>query len=166
MQEQRMPGPQQIIIRPLTNADRESISGWRYEGDLAIYDPGEGALQLRGPDHVALADSDGYLIGYGTLGVQAQVPGGTYEGGGAVVDLGLGLRPDLVGCGHGPTAVRALMDDTQRRLSPERFRVTVAAPNKRATALVVGLGFHQSYAFTRASDGREFAQYERRAARA
>lgn len=151
----------QIVIRPLTDADREAISGWRYGGDLAIYDPGNGALQLRGPDHVALASSDGTLLGYGTLGAEAQVPGGAYGSGADVVDLGMGLRPDLVGQGQGAAALLALIDEAERRLSLMQFRVTVAAVNGRATALVVRLGFRPSHEFERPTDGREFVQYER-----
>lgn len=150
-----------IVTRKLTDADRESISCWHYGGDLGVYDPRSGAVELRDPDHVALALHDGVLLGYGTLGLEAQVPGGTYAGGQDVLDLGIGLRPDLVGQGHGSDVLRALMKEAQRRFTASRYRVTVASANPRATALVMRLGFTPSHRFQRKRDGREFVQYER-----
>ncbi|MCR9161660.1 MAG: GNAT family N-acetyltransferase [Nannocystaceae bacterium] len=150
-----------IVLRPLTDADRQSIARWRYPGDLAIYDPGPGAFDLRAPDHVALA-SDGDLVGYATLGTDAQVPGGDYGDSPGVLDVGLGIRPDLVGAGLGRRALTALLREPLGR-RVERFRVTVAAANPRATALVVRLGFEATHRFQRPSDGRAFVQYEREA---
>jgi len=151
-----------IVVRPLTDADRRQISTWHYPGELAIYDPGAGAFDLHPPDHVALAGEDGELLGYGTLGREAQVPGGLYEGD-AVVDVGLGLHPDHIGAGRGRAALRSLLAHAARRQDVRGFRATVASSNARATALVLGAGFEASYRFDRA-DGRAFTQYERRRA--
>ncbi len=146
-------------VRPLTDADRHAIATWRYDGDLSIYDPGAGAAQLRAPDHVALATEDGALLGYGTLGVEAQVPGGRYDA--PAIDLGLGVRPDLVGAGRGAAFLRVLLDYAAAREPALTPRVTVAAANARATALVTGQGFVPTHRFTRGRDGRQFVQYER-----
>ncbi len=153
-----------LVVRPLTDADREAISRWRYGGELSIYDPGPGAMELRAPDHVALADHAGTLLGYGTVGVEAQVPGGRYDADDAVVDVGLGLRPDLVGRGQGARALLALLALLEARSAPDRVRATVAAANPRATAFVRRLGFAPTHRFRRDRDGREFVQYERPAA--
>jgi [ribosomal protein S18]-alanine N-acetyltransferase len=101
------------------------------------------------------------LVGYGTFGSAARVPGGGYREDPGVVDLGMGLRPDLVGKGHGADALNALIVEAARRFSPTRYRVTVASANRRATALVKRLGFQPTHRFERPSDGREFVQYER-----
>lgn len=153
--------PSVIVARPLCDADREAIATWRYPGALAIYDPGPDAFALREPEHFAVGRADGELIGYATLGEQARVPGGAYELTPSVVDIGMGLRPDLVGEGLGATALLVVIEEAWRRLSPSRIRATVAAANGRATALVTHLGFQQSHRFHRSSDGREFLQYER-----
>src|SRR5690606_19465894 len=136
-------------------------SRWAYAGELAIYDPGPGAFELRAPDHVAVVSLDGVLLGYGSFGREAQVAGGAYERASAVLDLGLGLRPDLVGCGYGAPALWALLAEARSRGSAERARATVAAVNARARALVVGLGFRETHHFRRSSDGRAFVQFER-----
>lgn len=144
----------------MTDADRAEIAGWRYGGELSIYDPGAGAAELRAPDHVALASMQDELLGYGTLGAEAQVPGGLYPEDPGVLDLGLGMRPELVGCGLGSAALAAVMDHGASRLV-KRFRVTVASANLRATALVRHAGFRLTHRFERARDGRAFVQYER-----
>ena len=158
-----------IIIRPLTDTDRAAIAAWRYPGDLAIYSPGRDAFDLVEPDHVALVSTgdstDGALLGYGTLGDEAQVPGGRYDGADLVVDLGLGLHPDRVGAGYGGRALLALIAHARERFGATGLRATVAAPNHRATRLVEGLGFRPTHRFRRARDGREFVQYERQPVR-
>ena len=107
-----------VVIRSLTDADRTAISKWRYPGDLAIYDPGRSAFDLTEPDHVALASINGALLGYGTLGTDARVPGGRYDPGDETVDVGLGLRPDLVGAGYGTPALLALLTEAARGSGP------------------------------------------------
>ncbi len=151
--------PPAIVVRPLTDTERRAIATWRYPGELAIYDPGEGAYDLQPPDHLALVSSDGTLLGYGTLGKDAQVPGGLYEGE-AVVDVGLGLHPDHVGAGRGRAALYALVAHATEHLDVQRVRATVASSNARATAFVLGSGFVPTHQFERA-DGRSFTQYER-----
>lgn len=148
-----------IVHSDLTDADREAIASWRYGGDLALYSPGEGAHQLRAPEHVALRTTTDPLIGYGTAGVEARVPGGLYEGR-QVVDVGLGLRPDLVGAGLGAEALRAVIAWVRSTREASHVRATVAAENHRATALVVRAGFSASHQFTRPRDARAFVQYD------
>ena len=97
-----------IRIRALSDSDREAIATWRYPGELAIYDPRGAAAELCAPDHVAPASADGTLLGYGSFGPEGQVPGGRYDA--SAIDLGMGLRPDLVGRGLGPRSNRIVMD--------------------------------------------------------
>ena len=148
-----------IVHSELTDTDRDAIARWRYEGDLALYSPGEGAHQLRAPDHVALRSPADPLLGYGTAGVEARVPGGLYEGR-LVLDVGLGLRPDLVGAGLGADALRVVIAWVRATRETSHVRATVAAENRRATALVLRAGFSASHQFTRPEDGRAFVQYD------
>lgn len=151
------------MTRPLVDADREAIATWRYTDALAIYDPGQAASELREPDHFALVREDGELIGYGTLGEEARVPGGQYGSGASIVDVGLGLRPDLVGSGLGASALDAVIEHARRVRLAGRVRATVAEANGRASALVTNAGFRPTFRFQRQSDGRHFAQFERAA---
>ncbi len=152
---------QSILVRPLVDADRAAIARWRYPGSLSIYDPGEGAMAMDDDAFFALARPGGGLLGYGTLGSEAQVPGGSYPVDAAVTDVGIGLRPDLVGRGLGSLALHVVFEEAARRCSPSRLRATVADANARVVALVTRLGFERRHAFVRARDGRGFGQYER-----
>lgn len=154
-----------VVIRPLTEEDRAEIARWHYGGELSIYDPGVGATELRAPDHVAFAAPDEGLIGYGTLGAEARVRGGDYRDTTKIVDLGIGLRPVLVGKGRGAEALRVLIAYAEQQHASGRCRATVASANGRATALVVRLGFRPTHRFERPGDGRAFVQYERDAKR-
>ncbi|MEM7159918.1 MAG: hypothetical protein AAF799_44170 [Myxococcota bacterium] len=156
----RPPLPE-FSVRPLTDDDRRAIATWSYPGALKIYDPGAGAAELRAPDHVALSTPGGELLGYGTFGVEARVPGGRYDDADddEVVDVGIGLRPDLVGTGAGAGALLALLR-APRLQSAARVRATVATVNGRATAFVLGQGFSATHVFVRERDGRSFTQYE------
>jgi RimJ/RimL family protein N-acetyltransferase len=154
-----------VVVRPLTDEDREAIAEWHYPGELAIYDPGRSALDFRDPECVALGSLDGALLGFGTLGSEARVPGADYIDDPSVLDIGLGLRPDLVGRGFGAHALSAVIADVRARLPISWVRATVACANPRGTALVQRLGFRATHRFTRPSDGREFIQYEREVGR-
>ncbi len=152
----------QILIRELTDADRAAISAWSYAGELSIYNPGPAAAALWAPDHVALVSTTGGdMVGYGTMGSEARVPGGAYEGSDEILDLGLGLHPDLVGHGQGSQALLALIEHGLRAHVRNRVRVTIALANKRATRLVMRLEFRETHRFERPTDGRRFVQYER-----
>lgn len=94
-------------VRALVDADRQAILGWRYPGHDATYDPGADGAPLD-DSYVALADDAGTLVGYACFGAEARVPGLPTRD--DVVDLGVGLRPDLVGGGWGPAVTAAVMD--------------------------------------------------------
>ncbi len=150
-----------VLVRELTDADRAEIATWRYPGALSIYDPGDGAAALRSPDHVAFTDEHGVLLGYGTLGAEARVPGGCYDVDEATVDVGIGLKPDRIGHGIGRPALEALAGHACRLLSADRLRATVAASNPRATAFVRAMGFEEFARFVRGRDQRAFIIYTR-----
>lgn len=140
-------------FRTMTEADARSIAAWRYDGLDAFYnlDP-EDAAGLIDPaaPYVAALDEDGALVGFFGFGPGGQVPGGHRAGlyDDDVLDVGLGLRPDLTGRGLGRDFVAAGLAYGAEHFAPRRFRLTVAAFNHRAIALYERLGFHQGPAFT------------------
>jgi RimJ/RimL family protein N-acetyltransferase len=82
------------------------------------------------------------FIGYCCFGSDARVPGGNYtRGEPEVLDVGGGLRPDLVGRGMGEGLVRQVLAFACERFRPQSLRVTALSSNPRARALCRRLGF-------------------------
>jgi RimJ/RimL family protein N-acetyltransferase len=61
-----------------------------------------------------------------------------------VVEIGIGLRPDLVGRGLGERFLRAELDYARERWHPHTFRLYVTDWNARAIALYERLGFREA----------------------
>ena len=84
-------------LRPLTAEQGEEMAQWRYPGPWAIYDvtgpldPAEGFWSV--------LDGSGDVVGYACFGFEARVPGLEERPG--VLDVGVGMRPDLTGQGRG-----------------------------------------------------------------
>ena len=125
-------------VRPLTPDDGEAIAGWRYPGPWATYDLTEGVAD---EGFWAVVDEGGTLIGFLTLGREARVPGLDEDA--ALLDVGVGMRPDLVGHGLGEqfgTAVLAHAAGT----GAHRLRAVVQDWNQRSLALCRRLGFTET----------------------
>jgi len=85
-------------------------------------------------EHLA-AFEGGELIGYVCFGEPARVPGMGHEDG--LVDVGWGLRPDLMGRGLGPRLIAAAL-----AVHPGvRHRIAVLAWNARALRAPAKCGF-------------------------
>ncbi len=134
-------------VVPLAGHHARDILGWRYLPPYDFYDPpSEGpqeyfVRQFLRPElrfHAVLDDS-GRLVGFCSFGLDGQVPGGCYTD--DALDIGLGLRPELTGCGFGFRFVRSIVDHGIMLLSPERLRMTVATFNERAIHLYGKFGF-------------------------
>ena len=84
-------------------------------------------------------EHDMELIGYCCFGDEARVPGVEEEVG--TLDVGYGLRPDLVGRGHGPAFARAILAFGVDRFAPERLRLLILNWNERSRKVAERLGF-------------------------
>ena len=60
-----------------------------------------------------------------------------------VVEVGIGLRPDLTGSGRGERFMTAALDYARGEWHPRTFRLFVTAWNARAIALYQRLGFRE-----------------------
>ena len=123
-------------VRALTDDDLAEIEGWRYEGPWSVYDSA-GRLDP-GLGYWAVEGDDGRLAGFGCLGEDARVSGLAEAQG--VVDVGVGMRPDLVGRGSGAPFASAFLDFAAGRVTADRFRVVVKGWNSRSLRLVERLG--------------------------
>ena len=129
--------PRSYRVRPLTDDDLAEIEGWRYEGPWSVYDSAGRLDPALG--YWAVEGDDGRLAGFGCLGEDARVPG--LPGAEGVVDVGVGMRPDLVGRGGGALFAAAFLEFAAERVAADRFRAVVKDWNERSVRLVERLGF-------------------------
>jgi RimJ/RimL family protein N-acetyltransferase len=123
-------------------ADADEIAGWRYDEDYSLYDVGD-HRELLNPayEYYAAISEAGDLVGYCCFGEDARVPGLDEEAG--VLDVGGGLRPDLTGIGLGGPFLREVCRFGAELHDPLRFRVVIAAFNRRAQLVAAALGFEK-----------------------
>ena len=136
-----------------------AIAAWRYEGVYAFYDwvnDPDDLAELLEPgnwdEYFAAVDEGGELLG--SLHT-------VYADG--VVEIGLGLRPDLTGRGLGGGYVEACLAFARERFRPARFRLAVAAFNRRAITVYERAGFQAVEEFDHWTNGGEhrFVRMER-----
>jgi RimJ/RimL family protein N-acetyltransferase len=126
-------------VQPLTRADAEAIAAWRYEGRYSTYDVREVVTPAGGYWAVV---HEGKLVGYCSFGDTARVPGVDGEEG--TLDIGYGMRPDLVGQGLGRAFVAAILAFGVRRFSPQWLRVLILSWNARSRKVAEALGFEET----------------------
>ena len=140
-----------FAIRAMTEADANAVAGWRYPGEYAFYD------SIRDADDLAelldpaewgrryfAADAGGRLAGFLVVKVQ-----------GEVADIGLGLRPDLTGSGHGAAFLDAGLRFAAARFGARRFTLAVAAFNRRAITVYERAGFVETERYRHHTNGAD-----------
>jgi len=143
----------QFLLRPMTTADAHTIAAWRYAGVYAFYDftadPADLAELLTpetwGRSYFSVDDMNQELVGFFQFKQQ-----------GDVIDIGLGLRPDLTGKGYGLSFVVAGLNFAQRRFTPRQFRLAVAAFNRRALRVYACAGFQAICTYLQATNGSQY----------
>lgn len=101
-----------------------------------------------------IRDRKGDLLGFCSFGPDGQVPGGDYHA--EALDIGIGLRPDLTGIGLGSDLLPLLIKLGEERFQSNRFRVTIAAFNKRSQKLAQKYGFVEVSRFKHPTSGNRF----------
>jgi RimJ/RimL family protein N-acetyltransferase len=142
-------------FRAMGDADAREVLSWRYEAPYDMYnaDPtrskeGVAALVDPGNQYFVARDVEGRTVGYCCFGPDARVPGGDYRDPGAI-DVGLGMRPDLTGRGDGLAFVQAVLAFGRQRFDARRWRLSVAAFNRRAMRVYERAGFVEVGRFRR-----------------
>ena len=136
-----------FALTPITRADAQAISRWRYDGPYSVYNGNPASVEsLLEPRYFyhSVNDDHGELVGYFCFGEDARVSAGKrlglYEAEPAL-DIGLGMRPDLTGHGLGEEFVRAGLQFAKHNYTPLAFRLTVATFNHRAIIVYEKAGF-------------------------
>ena len=138
------------------------VATWHYEPPYDFYDlasdpEDEAAMRdpARAEHHRAVLDDDGRLDAFWY-----------FDRHGDVVEVGIGLRPDLTGRGPGESFLRAQLEYASQSWQPAMFRLFVAAWNERAIRLYERLGFRELARETRHFElvgDHEFIRMERSA---
>ncbi|TCP31273.1 ribosomal protein S18 acetylase RimI-like enzyme [Scopulibacillus darangshiensis] len=136
-------------ITKMTLEEAFELTQWRYEEPYNFYDLDDSAQTINefmdGSCYSARDEHDA-LIGFYCFGINAQVPGGRKEGlyqGEHVIDIGLGMKPELTGKGLGLSFFQTGMDIAKNEYNPKGIRLSVASFNKRAIKLYTKAGFKQ-----------------------
>ena len=144
-----------VIFRPLTDGDAQVVLGWRYDAPYDTYnvapaDAEANRATLLDPTnrYFVVTAPDGTIVGFCCYGADARVAGGDY-GEPDLLDVGLGLRPDLTGGGNGVWFVAAVLAFGRAALGARRYRLTVAAFNERALRVYARAGFREVGRFRR-----------------
>jgi RimJ/RimL family protein N-acetyltransferase len=125
-----------VRVRELSDADVRDIVTWRYEGRYATYDVTGGVSPGLG---FFAVEHGRRLVGYCCFGPEARVPGvGEVAG---TLDVGYGMRPELVGQGLGRSFVGAILAFGVHRFEPERLRMLVLRWNERSRRTAERHGF-------------------------
>ena len=123
--------------RELTDEEAARPLGWSYPAPFSTYDA-KGAL---GREHGFFAvEEDGDFVGYGVTGKEARVAGVEEEEG--TIDVGYGMRPDLIGQGRGRAFVGAILDfAVATDPTATRLRMSILDWNVRSRLVAEAHGF-------------------------
>jgi [ribosomal protein S18]-alanine N-acetyltransferase len=134
------------MFRPLDESSARTILAWKYEPPYNIYnlaspEPENTLHYLLDPQNAfyGIYDEQDRLEAFCSFGPDGQVTRGDYSI--SALDIGLGIRPDLTGQGHGSEYVNAVIKFADSTYKPERLRVTIAAFNNRALRVWEKAGF-------------------------
>jgi [ribosomal protein S18]-alanine N-acetyltransferase len=158
-----------LTFEPIDRASALAVLRWHYDVPYDLYNLDSYNIEdtlndLLDPDNAyqTLRDERGDIVAFCCFGADAQVAGGDYSA--TALDVGLGVRPDLTGQGHGLDYVLAVLAFAAAQFNVAVFRVTIALFNQRARRVWEKAGFVEVHRFRRPSDGRTFVIMMRPAA--
>ncbi|MEA5574092.1 GNAT family N-acetyltransferase [Calothrix sp. UHCC 0171] len=153
--------PLSLTFRQLEKEYALAILNWRYTSPYDYYNFDADTVQedLRYLLDVknafcAILNLQGELEGYCSFGSDGQVPGGDYSA--EALDIGMGIRPDLVGQGRGKQYAQAVARYGAKQYGAQQLRVTIAEFNKRAQRVWEQLGFEPVEKFIKIGSGEKF----------
>jgi RimJ/RimL family protein N-acetyltransferase len=148
-------------ITTLTEEQIRTSIAWEYSAPYAMYNISTEDMESQvrffsDPEngYFAITDEQGELLGFCNFGADARVPGGDYST--VAIDIGMGMRPDLIGKGFGKQHASAVFNFAATVYPQQQHRVTIAEFNLRAQRLCHRFGFTPLSRFTRTADGQPF----------
>jgi [ribosomal protein S18]-alanine N-acetyltransferase len=142
-----------LYVQPMNEEIALQISRWRYNDQYCFYNMDENYIEnMITNEYYAVFDEREGIVGYFCLGEEARVPSGyrqgVYVGSASVMDIGIGMRPDLTGKGLGYEFFSYCLQYVKKE-QPHiaTFRLTVAAFNQRAVKVYKKIGFIKKHSF-------------------
>ncbi len=118
-----------LTVEPASPQTLAELETWRYEPPYDFYD-GDVDPVLNPERFFEARDEHGSLVGFYY-----------FEQKGATLEIGLGLRPELVGRGLGLEFFRAGVEFGREQFRPAKVILAVAAFNQRAVKVYERVGF-------------------------
>jgi RimJ/RimL family protein N-acetyltransferase len=121
-----------LTIEPASAETFADMAVWRYEAPYDFYD-GDQDPPLNPERYFAAVGDDGALVGFYY-----------FEDRGNVLEIGLGLRPELTGRGLGGEFLRKGLEFGRSQYQPGQVVLNVAAFNGRAIEVYRRAGFRET----------------------
>ncbi len=143
----------QFSFKPMREEQARQIAAWHYPAPYNFYDLDEDPEDLaewldpqswREP-HYAVFDAENNLVGFFSFRQDAQDE--------QMVEIGLGLRPDLTGKGLGFALLTAGLSFGQAQFPAGKWRLRVATFNQRAIRVYERAGFLPLTTFPQRTNG-------------
>ena len=147
-----------LNIKQINYEEAYEISKWIYQEPYSIYsnDGSDSCIrELLDGNYFSATDEEIKLLGYYCFNEFAQVPIGKQFGvydDKDLIDVGLGIRPDLCGQGFGLDFLSNGLYFARSELNAKGLRLTVASFNKRAIKVYERIGFKKVNSFRRISE--------------
>lgn len=138
----------------MTQEQAEEIAfHWHYDSEYSFYDMDadkEDLVDFLNPqnrgDSYFVVTKDNDLIGFFTFNKVAI----------NTIEIGLGMRPNLVGNGNGLDFIKAGIGFAKSTYIPEKITLSVATFNKRAIKVYRKIGFKEVEIFMQDTNGHRF----------
>lgn len=138
----------------ITQEQAEEIAfNWHYDGKYAFYNMEADEEDLtefldseKRADSVYAVTENNRLIVFFSISQEEN----------NIIDIGLGLRPDLTGQGLGYTFLATGINYIKERFSPVCITLAVAIFNDRAIKLYMKAGFKKTTTFLQSTNGGEY----------
>jgi GNAT superfamily N-acetyltransferase len=142
-----------LRVRPMTVDEATRVASWRYAGQWSVYDLTSARPLVDDLASYYAVVAGETLIGFCCIGAAARVGGMTEDP--AVVDVGMGMDPALVGHGHGAAFGQTVLDHLAEtcpgRPAPSSRR------NQHSLRTTSRFGFEEVGELTTMQDGRPVA---------
>ncbi|MBP2242756.1 RimJ/RimL family protein N-acetyltransferase [Cytobacillus eiseniae] len=143
----------QLFMQKMNERLAIEILNWKYEAPYNFYNnelTSDSIKELLEETFYAVVDQNNQLVGFFCIGKPARVPIGSQYGAYAddFIDIGLGLKPELTGQGHGFPFFSFVLTFVRNTYHDIPIRLTVAKFNKRAIHLYEKIGFTKQIEFS------------------